>query len=142
MLDQWKSDLGADWSKTYAASNTIYVSRQNNILFSVLAQYFNPKDINNRLLLIETISFTTTPQDMLTSISRIISDRNVGQLFFGNDRVMDYELMGGDARNAIISEMKKRGKEAHLPPLVPFGSNQWPAIVTFGPGPRTLDDLR
>lgn len=142
VLDQWKSDLGADWSKTYAASNTIYVSRQNNILFSVLAQYFNPKDINNRLLLIETISFTTTPQDMLTSISRIISDRNVGQLFFGNDRVMDYELMGGDARNAIISEMKKRGKEAHLPPLVPFGSNQWPAIVTSGPGPRTLDDLR
>jgi len=32
--------LGADWDKTYAASNTIYVARQNNILFSVLAQYF------------------------------------------------------------------------------------------------------
>ena len=142
VLDQWKNDLGADWNKTYAASNTIYVARQNNILFSVLAQYFNPKDINDRLLLIETISFTTTPQDMLTSVSRIVSDRNAGQLFFGNDRVMDFELMGGDARKAIIAEMKKRGKEAYLPPLVPFGSNQWPALVTPGPGPKTLDDLK
>lgn len=141
VLDQWKNDLGADWNKTYAASNTIYVARQNNILFSILAQYFNPKDINDRLLLIETISFTTTPQDMLTSISRIISDRNVGELFFGNNRVMDYELMGGDARNAIITEMKKRGKEAYLPPLVSFGSNQWPALVTPGTGPKTLADL-
>ena len=32
--------LGADWDKTYAASNTIYVARQNNVLFSVLAQFF------------------------------------------------------------------------------------------------------
>ena len=142
VLDQWKKELGTDWDKTYAASNTIYVARQNNILFSVLAQYFNPKDINDRLLLIETISFTTTPQDMLTSVSRIVSDRTAGQLFFGNDRVMDFELMGGDARKAIIAEMKKRGKEAYLPPLVPFGSNQWPALVTPGPGPKTLDDLK
>jgi hypothetical protein len=142
VLDQWKNDLGADWNKTYAASNTIYVARQNNILFSVLAQYFSPRDINDRLLLIETISFTTTPQDMLTSISRIISDRNVGQIFFGNNRVMDYELMGGDARNAIVAEMKKRGKDPYLPPLVQFGSNQWPALVTPGAGPKTLNDLQ
>src|SRR5215831_3589694 len=32
----WKKMLGADWDKTYAASNTIYVARQNNVLFSVL----------------------------------------------------------------------------------------------------------
>src|SRR6202040_2108484 len=30
----WKQMLGADWDKTYAASNTIYVTRQNNVLFS------------------------------------------------------------------------------------------------------------
>jgi hypothetical protein len=46
--------------KTCAASNTIYVTRQNNILFSVLAQFFGPEAINSRLMLIETISFTTT----------------------------------------------------------------------------------
>jgi hypothetical protein len=55
---------------------------------------------------------------------------------------MDFELMGGDARKAIISEMQKRGKEAFLPPLVPFGSKQWPALVTPGPGAKTLDDLK
>ena len=111
-VDGWKASLGADWDKTYAAANTIYVARQNNVLFSVLAQFFGPEAINDRLMLIETISFTTTPEDMLTSMIRIISDRSVGALFFGNDRLMDFELMGGDARKTIISEMQRRGKTA------------------------------
>lgn len=142
VLDIWKNALGKDWEKTYAASNTIYVARQNNILFSILVQYFDPQAINDRLFLIETISFTTTPEDMLTSVTRIVSDRNAGQLFFGNNRLMDYELMGGDARNAIITEMKRRDQEPFLPPLVPFGSRQWPTLITPGPGPKTLDDLK
>jgi hypothetical protein len=58
--------------------NTIYVTGQNNILFSVLAQFFGPEAINSRLMLIETISFTTTPEDMLESLTRIIGDRAVG----------------------------------------------------------------
>ena len=142
VVEGWKKSLGADWDKTYAASNTIYVARQNNVLFSVLAQFFGPEAINDRLLLIETISFTTTPQDMLTSLVRIISDRSVGALFFGNDRLMDFELMGGDGRKTIISEMEKRGLKPFLPPAVPFGSKQWPALITPGPGPTSLDDLK
>jgi hypothetical protein len=142
VLDGWKASLGPDWDKTYAAANTIYVARQNNVLFSTLAQYFPPEAINDRLMLIETISFTTTPQEMLTSMVRIISDRSVGALFFGNDRLMDFELMGGDARKTIISEMQKRGKQAFLPPAVPFGSHQWPALITPGPGATSLDDLK
>src|SRR5207253_2227834 len=122
VIGEWKTMLGNDWAKTYAASNTIYVARQNNILFSVLAQYFGPEAINERLMLIETISFTTTPDDMLTSLTRIIADRTVGALFFGNYHLMDYELMGGDARAAIIAETQKRGMKAFLPPAVPFGS--------------------
>jgi len=35
-----EEDAGQRWDKAYTASNTIYVARQNNILFSVLAQYF------------------------------------------------------------------------------------------------------
>ena len=142
MLTGWKAQLGADWEKTYAASNTIYVARQNNVIFSVLAQFFGPEAINDRLLLIETISFTTTPQDMLQSLTRIIADRSVGSLFFGNYHLMDYELMGGDARAAIVAETGKRGMKPTLPPLVPFGSKQWPALVTPGPGPATIADLQ
>ena len=93
VLTDWKAMLGSDWEKTYAASNTIYVARQNNVLFSVLAQFFGPDAINSRLILIETISFTTTPDDMLESLTRIIADRSVGSLFFGNYHLMDYELM-------------------------------------------------
>jgi len=142
VIGDWKKMLGADWDKTYAASNTIYVARQNNILFSVLAQYFGADAINNRLMLIETISFTTTPTDMLTSLTRIIADRSVGALFFGNYRLMNYELMGGDARAAIIAETAKRGMKPVLPPAVPFGSAQWPALITPGPGPTSLADLK
>jgi hypothetical protein len=141
VLAGWKTMLGADWDKTYAASNTIYVARQNNVLFSVLAQFFGPEAINDRLLLIETISFTTTPEDMLESLTRIIADRSVGSLFFGNYHLMDYELMGGDARAAIIAESGKRGMTPFLPPAVPFGSHQWPTLVTPGPGPASIADL-
>lgn len=141
VLDGWKKDLGGSFDQAFGASNTIYVARQNNVLFSVLAQYFGPKAINDRLLLIETVSFTTTPDDMLTALVRIISDRSVGGLFFNNYRLMDYELMGGDARKAIIAEMKTRGQEAFLPPAVPFGSDQWPALVSGGTGAASLDDL-
>ncbi|HMG49758.1 MAG TPA: hypothetical protein VK597_04130 [Inquilinus sp.] len=141
VLADWKATLGADWDKTYAASNTIYVARQNNVLFSVLAQFFGAQAINDRLLLIETVSFTSTPNDMLESVTRIIADRSVGSLFFGNYHLMDYELMGGDARQAIIAETGRRGMQAVLPPVVPFGSNQWPMLVTAGPGAASLADL-
>jgi hypothetical protein len=137
----WKQMLGTDWEKTYAASNTIYVARQNNILFSVLAQLFGPEAINDRLILIETVSFTTTPEDMLESLTRIIADRSVGAAFFGNYYLMDYELMGGDARQAIIDQDGKGGIPVTLPPQVSFGSHQWPTLITPGTGPKTLADL-
>jgi hypothetical protein len=141
VIAQWKQDLGADWDKTYAASNTIYVARQNNVLFSLLAQFFGADAINTRLMLIETMGFTTTPQDMLDSLTRIISDRAVGSLFFGAPALMDFELMGGDARDAIIAEDNKRGMAPVLPPRVPFGSHQWPMLITAGPGAASLADL-
>ena len=141
VIGGWKQMLGADWDKTYAASNTIYVARQNNVLFSVLAQFFGPEAINDRLILIETVSFTTTPDDMLDSLTRIIADRAVGAVFFGNYHLMGYELMGGDARQAIIGEDTKRKITVTLPPQVPFGSHQWPALITPGPGAKSLADL-
>jgi hypothetical protein len=141
VVADWRKQLGTDWDKTYAASNTIYVARQNNILFSVLAQYFGADAINSRLMLIETISFTTTPEDMLDSLTRIIADRSVGAAFFGNYYLMDYELMGGDAREAIIHETAKRSMTPVLPPLVPFGSHQWPTLISGGSGPGSLADL-
>ena len=79
VIADWKKLLGDQWDKTYAASNTIYVARQNNVLFSVLAQFFPPEAINDRLLLIETISFTTTPADMLDSLTRIIATGQLGR---------------------------------------------------------------
>jgi hypothetical protein len=142
VIGGWKQMLGDDWDKTFAASNTIYVARQNNVLFSVLAQFFGPEAINDRLILIETVSFTTTSDDMLDSLTRIIADRSVGAAFFGNYHLMDYELMGGDARQAIIDEDTKRKIAITLPPQAPFGSHQWPMLITPGPGAKSLADLQ
>ena len=57
--------LGDDWARTYAVSNSLYVTRQNNILFTVLAQFMGREAIGDRLLLIETPEFTTTPETLL-----------------------------------------------------------------------------
>jgi len=141
VLADWKAMLGGDWEKTYAASNTIYGTRQNNVLFSVLAQFFGPEAINDRLILVETLSFTTSPDDMMKALTRIIADRSDGALFFGNYHMMDYELMGGDARVAIAAESAKLGIKPFLPPVVPFDSRQWPMRITPGPGPASLADL-
>lgn len=142
VLDRWQQKLGGDFNQAYAATNTIYVTRQNNIIFSILAQYFGPQAINDRLFMIETLAFTPTQDDIINKMVRILADRAVGNVLFGNDRVMDYELMGSDARKAIVAEMKLRGKDAFLPPLVPYGSKQWPALISGGSGPATMDDLR
>ena len=133
--------LGADWDKTYAASNTIYVARQNNVLFSVLAQFFGPEAINDRLMLIETISFTTTPEDMLDSLTRIIADRSVGAVVL---RQLPSDGLRADGRRRAPGDHRrdaKRGITPTLPPAVPFGSHQWPTLITPGPGAASLDDL-
>jgi hypothetical protein len=141
VLADWKKMLGGDWRKTYAASNTVYATRQNNVLFSVLAQFFGPEAMNDRLILIETLSFTTTPDELMEALTRIIADRSDGALFFGNYYLMDYELMGGDARDAIVAQSANLGIKPFLPPPVPFDSKQWPMRITPGPGPSSIAEL-
>lgn len=144
VLDGWKELLGADWDKTYAVSNSLYVARQNNILFSVLAQYMGKETMGDRLLLIETPEFETTPEKMLEVLVRIVSDRAIGMVFFKDYFLMDVELLGGGGRKAIEQEMRKRGREPLLPPLVPFRSNDWPwkTDPTKGWGPASLDEIK
>lgn len=140
----WKEMLGADWGKTYGVSNTLYVARQNNVLFSVLAQFFGKDAMNSRLFLFETSAFVTTPDQMLNVLIRTVSDRSVGQVFFGNYYLMDYELMGGDGRKAIAAEDEKYGIPVFLPPLVPFHSTEWPFRIDpkQGEGPALIEQIK
>jgi hypothetical protein len=144
VVKEWKEMLGPEWDKTYGLSNTLYVTRQNNILFSVLAQFFGKETINTRLFLFETPSFVTTPDQMLELLTRTVADRSVGQAVFGNYYLMDYELMGGDARKAVEAVDKKYGIPVFLPPLVPFHSNEWPFRIdpAQGEGPATIEQIK
>lgn len=143
VVDRWQSDLGASWDRTYAVSNTLYVTRQNNILFSVLVQFMGTEAIGDRLLLIETPEFESTPEKMLDVLGRIVADRSLGMMFFRDYFLMDVELLGGGARAAIEREMAKRGREAVLPTLAPFHSTEWPwkTDPTKGTGPARLEDV-
>jgi hypothetical protein len=143
VLTEWKKLLGDEWNQTYALSNSIDVTRQNKFLFSILVQFIGPGAINNRLMLLKTTDFQAKPEDMWGSFMRIVSDRTIGQYFFNNDRLMDYELLGFGGRDAIESEMAKIGKKAILPPLVPFNSSEWPWKTDpgKGAGPKSFDDL-
>lgn len=143
VLEKWKKMLGKDWEKTYGLSNSIYVARQNNILFSVLAQFFGEEVLNERLMLLETTDFTTTPELMMDAFMRIVSDRMIGQIFFKNQRLMDFELLGGSARKVIEREALNHGVKPLLPPKVPYNSHGWPWKTDphSGTGAGSMDDI-
>jgi hypothetical protein len=144
VVEDWKKRLGKDWERTYAVSNTLYIARQNNILFSVLVQFMGTETMGDRLLLIETPDFETTPEKMLEVLTRIVADRALGMVFFKDYFLMDVELLGGGGRQAIEHEMNKRGLKALLPTLAPFRSNDWPwkTDPTKGMGPSALEEIK
>ncbi len=143
VIEDWKKKLGNDWERTYGVSNTLYVARQNNILFSVLVQFMGTETMGDRLLLIETPEFETTPEKMLDVLTRIVADRGLGMVFFNDYFLMDVELLGGGGRAAIEREMTNRGLKPRLPTLAPFRSNDWPwkTDPTKGTGPARLGDV-
>src|SRR6185312_6950132 len=142
VVEGWKNRLGEDWDATYAVNNTMYVTRQNNILYSILVQFMGTETMGERLLLVETAEFETTPEKMLDVLARIVADRSLGMVFFRDFFAMDVELLGGGGRAAIQREMSNRGMDAVLPSLAPFRSNDWPwkTDPTKGSGPARLED--
>ena len=115
----WKKSLGPDWDKTYAASNSIYVTRQNNVIFSVLAQYFPADAINDRLMLIETISFTTTPEEML-EFDDPDHCRPVGRRGVFRQRPSDG--LRADGRGCTGGNRRRRRKARHAGRLAATGA--------------------
>lgn len=164
VMEEWKQLLGADWEKAYGVTNTLYVTRTNNILFTVMAQYFGKAAFNDRLILLETTEFTTEREQMLNLLCRIVADRALGRVFFKDYFLMDVELLSTGARDAVASEVsrrvpasggaytvfsgrdtiveeaKRRGIEPLMPPLAPFHTQQWPwrTEEAEGEGPRTM----
>jgi hypothetical protein len=142
VVEGWKNRLGSDWDATYAVNNTMYVTRQNNILYSILVQFMGTETMGERLLLVETAEFETTPEKLLDVLARIVADRSLGMVFFRDFFAMDVELLGGGGRSAIEREMAERGLHAVLPSLAPFRSNDWPwkTDPTKGEGPARLEE--
>jgi len=143
VIEDWKKDLGTHWERTYAATNTSHVARRNHILYTILVQFMGTEAMGDRLFLLETPEFETTPEQMLDVLARIVADRSLGMVFFRDLYLMgDVELLGDGARAAIEREMAERGQEAVLPTLAPFRCNDWPWTTdpTKGTGPARLED--
>ena len=130
VVEGWKERLGEDWERTYAVSNTLYVARQNNILFTVLAQFMGTEAMGDRLLLIETPEFETTPEKMLDVLGPHRRRPGLGMVFFRDYFLMDVELLGGGGRKAIEHETTKRG-------LSPCCRRWRRSAPTTGPGRPT-----
>ncbi len=168
VLEGWKALLGDAWERTYGVTNTLYVTRTNNILFTVMAQFFGRHAFNDRLLLLETTQFTTERETMLNLLARIVADRALGKVYFKDYFLMDVDLLSTGARDAVANEMARRvpasggaymvfsghgrileeararGLEPLMPPLAPFHSQEWPwrTDASGGDGPKTLAEVR
>ena len=164
VLERWRADLGDAWERTYGATNALYVTRTNNILYTVMAQFFGRDAFNDRLLLFETTEFEIEPERMLDLVARVVADRALGQIFFKDYYLMDVELLSSGGRDAITSEVHRRtpasggvyltvpghaqiaseaqarGMEPLLPPLAPFHSHSWPwrTDAAAGEGASTI----
>jgi hypothetical protein len=156
VMAEWKALIGKDWDRTYGATNSLYVTRVNNILFTIMAQFFGRDSFNDRLLLVETTNFTTTPDQMIDELARIVSDRALGRMFFNNYYLMDVELVSNEIERpshasrggptvtssftVIEEECGKLGLKPLIPPLAPFHSHEWPwrTDATQGSGPKSL----
>ena len=143
VLTKWKAKLGTRWDETYAITNTMYVTRQNNVIFTILTQFMGQEAIGDRLLLVGTTAFTTTEEKLLDVLTRIVADRALGKVFFRNYYLMDAELLGGAARHAIEVDATKKGKKVLLPKLAPFDTHQWPwpTDPKSGPGPAEMSEI-
>ena len=131
-LADWRRRLGADWQRSYAATNTLYMTRTRNTLFELLAQEMGADAIDERLFLFETLAYTTVPDAMLEMLTRVVADRALGQVFFKDYYKMDVELVAGAVEDAIRAEAKAAGRQPLLPGLAPFHTHAWP--WTTGPG--------
>jgi hypothetical protein len=143
VLTEWKKMMGADWNRTFALTNSLFPTRQNNILFTIMVQFMGEPAINQRLFMFETTNFQTTPEEMFSLYARYINDRGLSKVFFNYEDLMSHELLNGGARKLIVSESERRGMKAVLPTLAPLNSTEWPWLVNpgKGSGPRSLEDI-
>ena len=126
VIAKWKKKLGNQWKDTYAVSNTLYVTRRKNILFTILAQFMGKNAINDHLLLFGTTSFTAQPDVILEELTRIVSDRAIGKIFFGDKMQMDVELLGEGARKVLKQDQSKLPHPLLLPPQSPLDTHKYP----------------
>jgi hypothetical protein len=156
VMAEWKTLIGKDWDKTYGVTNTLYVTRTNNILYTIMAQFFGKEAFNDRLLLFETTNFTTTPDQMIDELGRIVSDRALGRMFFNNYYLMDTELVSNEVERparapqgaprvsssftVVEEECARLGIKPLIPPLAPFHSQHWPwrTDASQGSGPKSM----
>jgi hypothetical protein len=63
--------------------------------------------VYRRLILFETSVFFTTNEDMLDLLTRVVSDRSLGNPYFNDYYLMDYKLLRSGARRAISSRARR-----------------------------------
>jgi len=102
-LEQQISAAGLGQGPTRPANTEILRSRQNNVLFGVLAQFSGPEAINDRLILLETVRSTDAGTTCFDSLDPDQSPTGRRPAVSRQPYLMDYRDEGADARQAMSS---------------------------------------
>ena len=98
ILTEWREEMGEEeWARLYAVVGSAWAMRRENVHFQILAQMMGRDAINDRLIMAEHIE-DVTEDDLLDLLGRIVNDRALSTLVFGEEYRMDVELMGESAR--------------------------------------------
>jgi hypothetical protein len=109
LVTKWRKEMGEEeWSRLYALVGSAWAMRRENVHFQLLAQMMGREAVNDRLIMAESIPDITKDQ-LLMLLGRIINDRALATLVFGEEFRMDVELMGEAARD----ETEKRATPHH-----------------------------
>ncbi|WP_183458755.1 hypothetical protein [Microbulbifer rhizosphaerae] len=109
LITKWRKEMGEEeWSRLYAIVGTAWAMRRENVHFQILAQMMGREAVNDRLILAESIPDVSEDQ-LLMLLGRIINDRGLATLVFGDEYRMDVELIG----EATRAETEKKATPHH-----------------------------
>lgn len=145
-LEEWRQLLGeAEWNdNTYAVCAAIPETRQHNVGFTILVQFFGEKAINRRLILYEVLHEKDVIADTLVSafLGKMF-DRQIGEMLYGSPYILNEAFQTLKGHLLIERAEAAHGRKAILAPLVPFDNTGWPwnTDTRSGTGPATIEDL-
>lgn len=101
IVSNWKKELGADWSNTYAVVIYIPVQPQNNIFLNILSYFMGQEALGQRLFYFPLHNYTPTANEALSLFTKAIPDKDLANQVYGQYFLSYSGILSQVAREAI-----------------------------------------